>query len=687
MSFRKKVDLDSDIWEDVSASVASSNDSKPLETAADSFLGRDASSSVESSVQVDNEEASNAPVIGPNKGAVEQESTASRSLSVSGGDDSGMLSSSTDQVATQSVQVLREQLQSLREVNLQLSKRLEEESERASSLESGRAELVSKVTNLEKKLAAVVKERESLKRERTSRTAEAELLKEKDAQIEQILEEGEKLSKKILEKEQFIKKLRSKIQDLEKEKEGQRSKIQELEGKIQKLTAQCSTLENNEKSLQASLSEKEQKLKENVESVRKLEEAEASLSSMKQELEEWKRKYQQDLENKEKEWRQHAESLLNSVAMEASRKQKGLEQELELLRTRVDEVLSTAASKEDEWKLQLEQYQRRCRDLEEQLENYALPASGMEPQRSTEVEQLHKHYAGLLQQSKVVEDSLYEKLKLAHSEKKRVETEYNDLKEEVCRLRHEKNMMEERSKQESFRIEELTRERDRLIAELESTKQELTSSRENFENLIQQYLFEINDLKSSLYEERQKKHLKESGFSSLVNSSVQTVDVSWTEQEEDALRPHRHHDDDDGVPQEAVDKVSIQSRSSEALKELEGMTLNAYSFERLKFLVRQLAGDVEMLLDVLKHLEAEHQDALERLNQYKKDKELYEEGKERLNVMQKEMEELKIRYSATLEILGERDEKVQELESDIEDLKTAYQDQINYLLSKLNVQH
>ncbi|EME27442.1 Golgin candidate 5 [Galdieria sulphuraria] len=677
MSFRKKVDLDNDIWEDVSTKAHSSKESSSLENPTESLEGQFVSSYAGSPTLVD-KEVSSSPMIRTTTLETENEVSTSHSLSVIG-EERGVVSSN-DPWSEQSVELLREQLRSLSEVNHQLSKRLEEESERASASESGRVELASKVAMLEKKLAAVVKERESLKRERTTKNTDVELLKEKDAQIEQILEEGEKLSKKILEKEQYIKKIRSKVQELEKDKESQKNKIQELEGRIQKLNARCSTLENSEKSLQEALCEKEQKLKENMESVQKLEETEATLSVMKQELEDWKKRYQQDLESKEKEWRQQAESLLNSVAMEASRKQKGLEQEIELLRSRVDEVLASASSKEDEWKQQLEQYQRRCRDLEEQLESYSLSSPKADQLRTTEMEQFHKHYAELLQQSRVVEDSLYEKLKLAHSEKSQIETECNSLKKEISCLHHEKKAIEEREQEEAARIQQLITERDRLLTELENVKQEFHSSRQSFEDLIQQYRFEISDLKSSLYAERQWKHSQKSKNAALVNSSVQTTDLVVARQKRDIFEQHHYN------PQERVDKASVYARSSDAVKELEGMNFNAYSFERLKFLVRQLFGDMEMLHEAFNHLEGEHQHTIDQLNQYKEYKELYDEQKERMSALQRELEELKVRYSATLEILGERDEKVHELESDVEDLKTAYRDQINYLLSKLNVQ-
>ena len=45
--------------------------------------------------------------------------------------------------------------------------------------------------------------------------------------------------------------------------------------------------------------------------------------------------------------------------------------------------------------------------------------------------------------------------------------------------------------------------------------------------------------------------------------------------------------------------------------------------------------------------------------------------------IEKEVEELKGRYSVVLELLGEREERVRELEEDIEDMKEAFKIQLN----------
>jgi DNA repair exonuclease SbcCD ATPase subunit len=51
----------------------------------------------------------------------------------------------------------------------------------------------------------------------------------------------------------------------------------------------------------------------------------------------------------------------------------------------------------------------------------------------------------------------------------------------------------------------------------------------------------------------------------------------------------------------------------------------------------------------------------------------------RIPAMERDLEELRARYSAALEMLGEKTEKVEELQADIEDMREIYRTQIEEL--------
>ncbi|KAG7011141.1 Golgin candidate 5, partial [Cucurbita argyrosperma subsp. argyrosperma] len=84
----------------------------------------------------------------------------------------------------------------------------------------------------ELKVYALTKERDTLRREQSRRSDVAALLKEKDEIINQVMAEGEELSKKQAAQESQIRKLRAQIRELEEEKKGLITKLQVEENKV-----------------------------------------------------------------------------------------------------------------------------------------------------------------------------------------------------------------------------------------------------------------------------------------------------------------------------------------------------------------------------------------------------------------------------------------------------------------------
>ncbi|KAK6264083.1 hypothetical protein SCA6_019517 [Theobroma cacao] len=93
-------------------------------------------------------------------------------------------------------------------------------------IESLREEYHQRVATLERKVYALTKERDTLRREQNKKSDAAALLKEKDEIINQVMAEGEELSKKQAAQEAQIRKLRAQIRELEEEKKGLTTKLQ-----------------------------------------------------------------------------------------------------------------------------------------------------------------------------------------------------------------------------------------------------------------------------------------------------------------------------------------------------------------------------------------------------------------------------------------------------------------------------
>ncbi|XP_022721438.1 golgin candidate 5-like isoform X2 [Durio zibethinus] len=102
-------------------------------------------------------------------------------------------------------------------------------------VESLREEYHQRVSTLERKVYALTRERDTLRREQSKKSDAAALLKEKDEIINQVMAEGEELSKKQAAQEAQIRKLRAQIRELEEEKKGLTTKLQVEENKVESI--------------------------------------------------------------------------------------------------------------------------------------------------------------------------------------------------------------------------------------------------------------------------------------------------------------------------------------------------------------------------------------------------------------------------------------------------------------------
>ncbi|KAF8388964.1 hypothetical protein HHK36_025648 [Tetracentron sinense] len=100
-------------------------------------------------------------------------------------------------------------------------------------IESLREEYHQRVAALERKVYTLTKERDTLRREQSRKSDAAALLKEKDEIINQVMAEGEELSKKQAAQESQIRKLRAQIREFEEEKKGLITKLQVEENKVE----------------------------------------------------------------------------------------------------------------------------------------------------------------------------------------------------------------------------------------------------------------------------------------------------------------------------------------------------------------------------------------------------------------------------------------------------------------------
>ncbi|PKI67863.1 hypothetical protein CRG98_011762, partial [Punica granatum] len=141
------------------------------------------------------------------------------------------------QGAARQAQAKADEIAKLMNENEQLKAVIEDLKRKSSEaeIESLREEYHQRVATLERKLYALTKERDALRREQNKKSDAAALLKEKDEIINQVMAEGEELSKKQAAQESTIRKLRAQIRELEEEKKGLSTKLQVEENKVESI--------------------------------------------------------------------------------------------------------------------------------------------------------------------------------------------------------------------------------------------------------------------------------------------------------------------------------------------------------------------------------------------------------------------------------------------------------------------
>ncbi|CAI9262802.1 unnamed protein product [Lactuca saligna] len=147
--------------------------------------------------------------------------------------------------AARQAQAKADEISKLMNENEQLKFIIEDQKRNSNEagMESLQEECHQRVSNLERKVYALTRERDTLRREQNKRSDATALLKEKDDIITQVMEEGEKLSKKQAVQESTIRKLRAQIREFEDEKKGFISKLQAEENKVENLKSKKAATE------------------------------------------------------------------------------------------------------------------------------------------------------------------------------------------------------------------------------------------------------------------------------------------------------------------------------------------------------------------------------------------------------------------------------------------------------------
>ncbi|KAK7271924.1 hypothetical protein RJT34_28198 [Clitoria ternatea] len=602
------------------------------------------------------------------------------------------------QGAARQAQAKADEIAKLMNENEQLKSVIEDLKRKSNEaeVESLREEYHQRVATLERKVYALTKERDTLRREQSKKSDAAALLKEKDEIINQVMAEGEELSKKQAAQESTIRKLRAQIRDLEEEKKGLTTKLQVEENKVESIKRDKTA---TEKLLQETIEKHQNEIVAQKEyytnALAAAKEAEALAEARA---------------NNE------ARTELESRLREAEERESMLVQALEELRQTLSRKEQQAVFKEDMLRRDIEDLQKRYQASERRCEELITQVPESTRPLLRQIEAMQETNARRAEAWAAVESTLNSRLQEAEAKAATAEERERSVNERLSQTLSRINVLE-------AQISCLRAEQTQLSRTLEKERQRAAESRQEYlaakeeadtqEGRVRQLEEEIKDMRQKHKQELQEALVRRE----LLQQEIEKEKAARSELERTA-RVHSAPLSADQNPTTKLNSafengnLSRKLSSASSLGSLEEshflqasldssdsiserrhpgeLSMSPYymrsmtpsSFEAA---LRQKEGELASYMSRLASLESIRDSLAEELVKMTAQCEKLRGEAAVLPGLRSELEALRRRHSAALELMGERDEELEELRADIVDLKEMYREQVNLLVNKIQI--
>lgn len=560
-------------------------------------------------------------------------------------------------------------------------------------VESLREEYHQRVATLERKVYALTKERDTLRREQNKKSDAAALLKEKDEIINQVMAEGEELSKKQAAQEGQIRKLRAQIREAEEEKKGLITKLQSEENKVESIKRDKTA---TEKLLQETI-EKHQ----------------AELASQKE--------YYSNALAAAKEAQALAEERTNNEARielenrlkEAGERESMLVQALEELRQTLSKKEQQAVFREDMSRREFEDLQRRYQASERRCEELITQVPESTRPLLRQIEAMQETTARRAEAWGAVERTLNARLQEAETKAATAEERERSVNERLSQTLSRINVLE-------AQLSCLRAEQGQLSKSLEKERQRAAENRQDYlaakeeadtlggrANQLEVEIMELRRKhKQELHElllhneliqkdlEREKASRLDLERTARINSSTVSEQLPISRQnstyENGGLQRKLSSASSLGSMEESYFlQASLDSsdRSSDK-RSMPEATMSPYYMKSItpsayEATLRQKEGELASYMSRLASMESIRDSLAEELVKMTAECEKLRGEADRVPGIKAELEALRQRHAAALELMGERDEELEELRADIVDLKEMYKEQVNMLVNKI----
>lgn len=598
--------------------------------------------------------------------------------------------------------------------------------EESSSISSLKDEFTQRIAEAEKKVQLACKERDAAKKEmktikeelatRLNSSQTADLLKEKDEQIQGLMEEGEKLSKQQLHNSNIIKKLRAKDKD--------------NENVIAKLNRKAKELEEELQHLRQVLDGKEEVEKQHRENIKKLnsvvERQEKDLGRLQvdmDELEEKSRSTQAALDSayreltdlhkanaakdsevqeaalrREMKAKEELSGALEKAQEEARQQQEALVLQVGDLRLALQRAEQAAARKEDYLRHEISELQQRLQEAENRNQELSQSVSSTARPLLRQIENLQATLGSQTSSWETLEKSLSDRLGESQTllaaavERERAATEellankiqMSSVESQNTLLRQENSRLQAQLESEKNKLRKLEDENSRYQVELENIKDEYVRTLEESrkEKTLLSSQLEMERMK--VEQERKKtiftqEALKEKDHKLFSVCSTPTMSRSSSISGVDAAGLQASFLSQDESHDHSFGPMST-SASGSNLYEAVRMGAGSSIIENLQSQLKLREGEISHLQLEISNLEKTRSIMSEELVKLTNQNDELEEKVKEIPKLRVQLRDLDQRYNTILQMYGEKAEEAEELRLDLEDVKNMYKTQIDELL-------
>ncbi|XP_010950258.1 TATA element modulatory factor isoform X1 [Camelus ferus] len=598
--------------------------------------------------------------------------------------------------------------------------------EESSSISSLKDEFTQRIAEAEKKAQLACKERDATKKEiksikeelatRLNSSETADLLKEKDEQIQGLMEEGEKLSKQQLHNSNIIKKLRAKDKENENIIAKLNKKVKELEEELQHLKQVLDGKEEvekqhreNIKKLNSVVERQEKDLGRLQVDMNELEEKnrsiQAALDSAYKELTDLHKanaakdsEAQEAALSREMRAKEELSAALEKAQEDARQQQETLAIQVGDLRLALQRAEQAAARKEDYLRHEISELQQRLQEAENRNQELSQSVSSTTRpllrqienlqatlgSQTSSWEKLEKNLSDRLGESQALLAAAVERERAATEELLANKIQVSSMESQNSLLRQENSRFQAQLESEKSRLRRLEDENNRYQVELENLKDEYVRTLEETrkEKMLLNSQLEMEKMKveqerkkaiftQEAIKEKERKPFSVSSTPTMSrSSSISGVDMvglqtSFLSQDE----PHDH----------SFGPMSVSANGSN-LYDAVRMGAGSSIIENLQSQLKLKEGEITHLQLEIGSLEKTRSIMAEELVKLTNQNDELEEKVKEIPKLRTQLRDLDQRYNTILQMYGEKAEEAEELRLDLEDVKNMYKTQIDELL-------